>query len=79
VVLAVSYNVNIIEALCPEYDGKKLRNVSYLLSKDGNFRINHTKLHTHSYEASFGVWQEGNGINVFEELNRRQNRYFGLL
>jgi predicted amidohydrolase len=63
--LAVSYNVNIIAGSMPEYDGKKLRNVSYLCRRDGTHGKQY-KLHITPDEASYWGLQGGNGINVFE-------------
>jgi predicted amidohydrolase len=53
--LAVSYNVNIIAGSMPEYDGKKLRNVSYLCRRDGT-QDKQYKLHiTPDEQAYWGL------------------------
>jgi ribosomal protein S18 acetylase RimI-like enzyme len=61
--LAVSYNVNIIAGSMPEYDGKKLRNVSYLCRRDGT-QDKQYKLHITPDEQAYWGLQGGNGINV---------------
>ena len=63
--LAVSYNVNVIGGSMPEYDGKKLRNVSYLCRRDGT-QAKQYKLHITPDEAAYWGLQGGNGINVFD-------------
>jgi GNAT superfamily N-acetyltransferase len=63
--LALSYNVNIIAGSMPEYDGKKLRNVSYLCRRDGTMDKQY-KLHITPDEQSYWGLQGGNGINVFD-------------
>ena len=59
------YNVNIVAGSMPEYDGKKLRNVSYLCRRDGT-QDKQYKLHITPDEASYWGLQGGNGINVFD-------------
>jgi predicted amidohydrolase len=63
--LALSYNVNIIAGSMPEYDGKKLRNVSYLCRRDGTVDKQY-KLHITPDEQSYWGLQGGNGIKVFD-------------
>jgi len=63
--LALSYNVNIIAGSMPEYDGKKLRNVSYLCRRDGTTDKQY-KLHITPDEQSYWGLQGGNGIKVFD-------------
>ncbi|MDN3202755.1 bifunctional GNAT family N-acetyltransferase/carbon-nitrogen hydrolase family protein [Algoriphagus sediminis] len=63
--LAVSYNVNIIAGSMPEYDGKKLLNVSYLCRRDGT-NSKQYKLHVTPDEAAYWGLQGGNGIKVFD-------------
>ena len=63
--LALSYNVNIIAGSMPEYDGKKLRNVSYLCRRDGTIDKQY-KLHITPDEQSYWGLQGGSGIRVFE-------------
>ncbi|WP_186757470.1 bifunctional GNAT family N-acetyltransferase/carbon-nitrogen hydrolase family protein [Echinicola salinicaeni] len=62
--LALSYNVNIIAGSMPEYDGKRLRNVSYLCRRDGTTDKQY-KLHITPDEQSYWGLQGGNGIRVF--------------
>ncbi|WP_209330675.1 carbon-nitrogen hydrolase family protein [Lunatimonas salinarum] len=63
--LALSYNVNIIAGSMPEYDGKKLRNVSYLCRRDGTMEKQY-KLHITPDEQAYWGLQGGNGIRVFD-------------
>nr|MBI1231283.1 GNAT family N-acetyltransferase [Cytophagales bacterium] len=63
--LALSYNVNIIAGSMPEYDGKKLRNVSYLCRRDGTMDKQY-KLHITPDEQAYWGLQGGNGLKVFD-------------
>lgn len=62
--LAVSYNVNIIAGSMPEYRDMELRNVSYLMRRDGTSDAQY-KLHiTPDEKASWGV-KGGDSLRVF--------------
>ncbi|WP_226390523.1 bifunctional GNAT family N-acetyltransferase/carbon-nitrogen hydrolase family protein [Penaeicola halotolerans] len=63
--LALSYNVNIIAGSMPEYDGQKLRNVSYLCRRDGTYEKQY-KLHVTPDEALYWGMQGGNKISTFD-------------
>ncbi|MDT8439900.1 MAG: GNAT family N-acetyltransferase [Wenzhouxiangellaceae bacterium] len=63
--LAVSYNINIVAGSMPEYDGEQLRNVCYLLRRDGTWDRQY-KLHVTPDEKSYWGLTGGNGLQVFE-------------
>jgi predicted amidohydrolase/GNAT superfamily N-acetyltransferase len=63
--LAVEYNINIIAGSMPEYEKHTLRNVCYLLRRDGTWERQY-KLHITPDE--FGYWglKGGDGLRVFD-------------
>ncbi|OOG24219.1 hydrolase [Thioalkalivibrio denitrificans] len=63
--LALAYNVNIIAGSMPEYDGKFLRNVSYLCRRDGTWDKQY-KVHTTPDEQSYWGLQGGEQVRVFD-------------
>ena len=62
---AVSYNINIIAGSMPEYDGDKLRNVCYLLRRDGSWDRQY-KVHVTPDEVSYWGLQGGDRVRVFD-------------
>ncbi len=62
---AVSYNINIIAGSMPEYDGEHLRNVCYLLRRDGSWDRQY-KIHVTPDEVSYWGLTGGNSIRVFD-------------
>jgi len=62
---AVSYNINIIAGSMPEYDGDHLRNVCYLLRRDGTWARQY-KIHVTPDEVSYWGLTGGNKIQVFD-------------
>ncbi len=62
--LAVSYNVNIIAGSMPEYRDKELRNVSYLMRRDGTSDCQY-KLHVTPDEKAYWGMKGGDGLKVF--------------
>ena len=63
--LAVSYNINIIAGSMPEYDGEHLRNVCYLLRRDGTWDRQY-KVHVTPDEKSYWGLSGGNKVQVFD-------------
>jgi len=63
--LAVSYNINIIAGSMPEYDGEHLRNVCYLLRRDGTWDRQY-KVHVTPDEKSYWGLSGGNRVQVFD-------------
>lgn len=63
--LAVSYNINIIAGSMPEYDGEHLRNVCYLLRRDGTWDRQY-KVHVTPDEKSYWGLTGGNRVQVFD-------------
>ncbi len=62
---AVSYNINIIAGSMPEYDGDKLRNVCYLLRRDGSWDRQY-KVHVTPDEVSYWGLKGGDRVRVFD-------------
>jgi len=62
---AVSYNINIIAGSMAEYDGEHLRNVCYLLRRDGSWDRQY-KIHVTPDEVSYWGLTGGDAIRVFE-------------
>jgi predicted amidohydrolase/ribosomal protein S18 acetylase RimI-like enzyme len=62
---AVSYNINIVAGSMPEYDGEKLRNVCYLLRRDGTWDRQY-KIHVTPDEKSYWGLVGGNKVAVFD-------------
>jgi predicted amidohydrolase/GNAT superfamily N-acetyltransferase len=62
--LAVSYNINIIAGSMPEYKDMELRNVSYLMRRDGTWEAQY-KLHVTPDERSWWGLKGGDGLKVF--------------
>lgn len=62
--LAVSYNVNIIAGSMPEYRDMELRNVSYLMRRDGTSDAQY-KLHITPDEKSYWGVKGGEALRVF--------------
>ncbi len=63
--LAVSYNINIIAGSMPEYDGDQLRNVCYLLRRDGTWDRQY-KVHVTPDEVSYWGLTGGDKVKVFD-------------
>jgi predicted amidohydrolase/GNAT superfamily N-acetyltransferase len=63
--LAVSYNINIIAGSMPEYDGEMLRNVSYLLRRDGTWDRQY-KLHITPDERQWWGVAGGEELKTFD-------------
>jgi predicted amidohydrolase/GNAT superfamily N-acetyltransferase len=63
--LALEYNVNIIAGSMPEYENQVLRNVSYLLRRDGTWERQY-KLHITPDEFAYWGLQGGDGLQVFD-------------
>ena len=63
--LAVEYNINIIAGSMPEYDHQTLRNVSYLLRRDGSWDRQY-KLHVTPDEHAYWGMKGGDGLAVFD-------------
>jgi predicted amidohydrolase/GNAT superfamily N-acetyltransferase len=63
--LAVSYNINIVAGSLPEFDGEKLRNVSYLCRRDGTWDAQY-KLHITPDETEYWGLQGGTELKVFQ-------------
>lgn len=62
--MAVSYNVNIIAGSMPEYGEMELRNVSYLMRRDGTTERQY-KLHVTPDEKAIWGMKGGEGLKVF--------------
>ncbi|QOC23690.1 GNAT family N-acetyltransferase [Wenzhouxiangella sp. AB-CW3] len=62
---AVSYNINIIAGSMPEYDGERLRNVCYLLRRDGTWDRQY-KVHVTPDEVSYWGLKGGDKVKIFE-------------
>ena len=62
---AVSYNINIIAGSMPEYDGERLRNVCYLLRRDGTWDRQY-KVHVTPDEVSYWGLTGGDKVKIFE-------------
>ncbi len=62
---AVSYNINIIAGSMPEYDGERLRNVCYLLRRDGTWDRQY-KVHVTPDEISAWGLAGGDKVKIFE-------------
>ena len=62
---AVSYNINIVAGSMPEYDGEELRNVCYLLRRDGTWDRQY-KIHVTPDEKSYWGLRGGNRVVVFD-------------
>jgi predicted amidohydrolase/ribosomal protein S18 acetylase RimI-like enzyme len=62
--LAVSYNVNIIAGSMPEYRDLELRNVSYLMRRDGTWDAQY-KLHITPDEKAYWGVKGGDSLRVF--------------
>ncbi len=62
--LAVSYNVNIIAGSMPEYEDMELRNVAYLMRRDGTSDAQY-KLHITPDEKSYWGVKGGDFLKVF--------------
>lgn len=63
--LAVSYNINIIAGSMPEYDGEHLRNVCYLLRRDGTWDRQY-KIHVTPDEKRYWGLTGGHRVQVFD-------------
>jgi len=63
--LAVSYNINIIAGSMPEYDGEHLRNVCYLLRRDGTWDRQY-KIHVTPDEKAYWGLSGGNKVVVLD-------------
>lgn len=63
--LAVEYNINIVAGSMPEYDEHELRNVCYLLRRDGSWDRQY-KLHITPDEDLYWGLKGGNDLRVFE-------------
>ncbi|GAB4168221.1 MAG: bifunctional GNAT family N-acetyltransferase/carbon-nitrogen hydrolase family protein [Wenzhouxiangellaceae bacterium] len=63
--LAVSYNINIVAGSMPEYDGEHLRNVCYLLRRDGTWDRQY-KIHVTPDEKAYWGLQGGNQLKAFD-------------
>ncbi|MCA8960638.1 MAG: GNAT family N-acetyltransferase [Planctomycetes bacterium] len=63
--LAVSYNINIVGGSMPVYDGHALRNVAFLLRRDGTW-ASQEKIHITPDERSFWGLSGGNRLEAFE-------------
>ena len=63
--LALEYNVNIIAGSMPEYENQTLRNVSYLLRRDGTWDRQY-KLHITPDEFNYWGLQGGDELKVFD-------------
>ncbi|MEX0966953.1 MAG: GNAT family N-acetyltransferase [Bacteroidia bacterium] len=63
--LAISYNTNIIAGSMPEYEDHKLRNVSYLLRRDGTWDAQY-KLHVTPDEKNYWGLQGGDKLVAFD-------------
>ncbi|QKK02338.1 MAG: GNAT family N-acetyltransferase [Pseudomonadota bacterium] len=63
--LAVSYNINIIAGSMPEYDGERLRNVCYLLRRDGTWDRQY-KVHVTPDEVAYWGLKGGDKVQVFD-------------
>ncbi len=62
---AVSYNINIIAGSMPEYDGDHLRNVCYLLRRDGTWDRQY-KVHITPDEVGYWGLTGGDKVKVFD-------------
>lgn len=62
---AVSYNINIVAGSMPEYDGEQLRNVCYLLRRDGTWDRQY-KIHVTPDEVSYWGLVGGDKVKVFD-------------
>jgi len=62
---AVSYNINIVAGSMPEYDGEQLRNVCYLLRRDGTWDKQY-KVHVTPDEVSYWGLSGGDKVQVFD-------------
>jgi predicted amidohydrolase/ribosomal protein S18 acetylase RimI-like enzyme len=63
--MALSYNINIIAGSVPEYRGGALRNVSYLMRRDGTSDSQY-KLHCTPDEKSYWGMEGGDNLAVFD-------------
>ena len=63
--LAVSYNINIIAGSMPEVDRDQLRNVCYLLRRDGTWDKQY-KVHVTPDEVSYWGLRGGDKVEVFD-------------
>jgi len=63
--LAVSYNINIVAGSMPEYDGEHLRNVCYLLRRDGTWDRQY-KVHVTPDEKAYWGLSGGNKVAAFD-------------
>jgi len=63
--LAVSYNINIVAGSMPEYDGEQLRNVCYLLRRDGTWDKQY-KIHVTPDEVGYWGLTGGDKVRVFD-------------
>ncbi|MCG5500746.1 bifunctional GNAT family N-acetyltransferase/carbon-nitrogen hydrolase family protein [Ectothiorhodospira lacustris] len=63
--LALAYNINIIAGSMPEYDGRELRNVSYLCRRDGSWDKQY-KLHITPDERAYWGLKGGDEVRIFE-------------
>jgi predicted amidohydrolase len=63
--LAVSYNINIVAGSMPEYTDGQLRNVCYLLRRDGTWDRQY-KLHVTPDEVSYWGLRGGDKVRVFD-------------
>jgi len=63
--LAVSYNINIVAGSMPEYDDEQLRNVCYLLRRDGTWDKQY-KIHITPDEVGYWGLRGGDRVRVFD-------------
>ncbi|PLY16862.1 MAG: hydrolase [Sedimenticola sp.] len=63
--LALEYNINIIAGSMPEYEDQVLRNVSYLLRRDGTWDRQY-KLHITPDEFAYWGLKGGDSLRVFD-------------
>jgi predicted amidohydrolase/ribosomal protein S18 acetylase RimI-like enzyme len=63
--MALSHNINIIAGSVPEYRGGELRNVSYLMRRDGTSDSQY-KLHVTPDEKSYWGMTGGDNLRVFD-------------
>jgi predicted amidohydrolase/ribosomal protein S18 acetylase RimI-like enzyme len=62
---AVSYNINIIAGSMPEYTGDQLRNVCYLLRRDGSWDRQY-KIHVTPDEVGYWGLSGGDRVKLFD-------------
>jgi len=63
--LAVQYNINIVAGSMPELEGHRLRNICYLLRRDGTWDYQH-KLHVTPDEEDDWAVTGGDELKIFE-------------